>query len=157
MKRAFQLIAAILICQMAGIIGSIFTSSSIDTWYETLVFPPFRPPNWLFGPVWILLYTLMGISVYLIYTGKKKQNARKAAVTFFAAHLIVNAIWSITFFGAEEPNLSLIIIVTLLIMIIMLIRKFYPLSKTAAYLLIPYLLWVSFATYLNAGIWLLNA
>ncbi|MDA0208409.1 MAG: tryptophan-rich sensory protein [bacterium] len=157
MKKALQLITAILICQMAGIVGSIFTSPSIDAWYETLTFPPLRPPNWLFGPVWILLYTLMGISVYLIYTGKKKKKARKAAVQLFAAHLVLNAVWSIVFFGTNELWLSLLIILALTAFIIALIRSFYPLSKSAAYLLVPYLLWVSFATYLNAGIWLLNA
>ena len=150
-----KLIASIALCQMAGIIGSVFTASSIPTWYATLEKPFFNPPNWLFGPVWITLYTMMGISFYLIWHTVKSKKKDKL-IKLFLGHLVLNALWSIVFFGAQQMGVAFIVIGLLWTMIVSLIRGFAPLNKTAAWLLVPYLAWVSFATLLNAALWYLN-
>lgn len=150
-----KIIIAVMICQLAGIIGSVFTAESIPDWYQTLVKPEFTPPSWLFAPVWIALYTLMGISLYLVWERKDKKDVTPAMLVFFA-QLVLNAIWSVVFFGLQSPFCAFIIIVFLWVLIAGSIYFFYPISKTAAYLLIPYILWVSFAALLNYSIWILN-
>lgn len=151
-----QILTAIVICQSAGLIGSLFTFPNISTWYALLTKPAFSPPNWLFGPAWTLLYTLMGISVYLIWQkGNTKPKVREA-LGFFAVQLILNSTWSIILFGLHSPLLALFEILMLWTAILATIYKFYPLSKPAAYLMLPYLLWVSFAAVLNAAIVILN-
>ncbi len=155
-RNILKLILAILICHLAGFIGSLFTRPAIETWYASLNKPLFSPPNWLFAPAWLALYTLMGIASYLIWkNGFKDQKVRCATIIFYL-HLFLNAIWSIAFFGAKSPLLALIIIFILWLLILLLIKKFWPINKTASYLLIPYVLWVSFAGILNLSIWLLN-
>ncbi len=154
-KDVAKALIAIIICQLAGIIGSFFTVSSVSTWYVTLVKPEFNPPSWVFGPVWITLYTLMGISLYLVWKKKDKQDVTPALLVFFA-QLVLNAIWSIIFFGLQSPFYAFIIIVFLWVLIAGSMYFFYRISKTAAYLLIPYILWVSFAAVLNYFIWMLN-
>lgn len=156
MKSWLKLIASVVGCELVGILGSVLTISSITTWYTTLNKPPFAPPNWIFGPVWILLYLLMGISFYLIWQQGWKKKKVKTASMFFLAQLAFNFLWSPIFFGLRSPLLGLITIVVMWIFIVMTMRKFYPLSKPAFYLLAPYLLWVSFATILNAAIFVLN-
>lgn len=151
-----KLIFSILICQSAGIVGSVFTFSAIPTWYSTLIKPSFGPPNYLFGPVWTILYMLMGISLYLIWQKGLKKKEVKKAIVLFLVHLIFNTGWSIIFFGLKNIALALAEIIVLLVLIIAIIMKFYRIDKTAAYLLIPYLIWVSFATYLNYYLWILN-
>jgi benzodiazapine receptor len=150
-----KLIAAILICQLAGIIGSVFTMPVIGTWYATLNKPFFTPPNWVFGPVWITLYTLIGASLYMIWE-KGKGLIRKTAMNAFYAQLGLNTLWSFLFFGLHSPVFGLVCIVALWIKIAYTILKFYKISKNAAYLMVPYLLWVTLATALNASILLLN-
>lgn len=145
----------ILICQMAGIIGSVFTISNIPTWYAGLNKPVFNPPGWLFGPVWITLYTLMGISAYLIYRNKNKIKSEYLAIFFI--HLFFNAIWSPIFFGAHELFLSFVVIMIIWFLIVVMISKFWSLNKTASLLLTPYFFWVSFASLLNASIYILNS
>lgn len=153
----WKLIAAILVCQMAGIIGSIFTISSIPSWYSTLAKPWFTPPNWAFGPVWITLYALMGIAIYLIYETKvKDKKTKKLAITLFAIQLILNTLWSIVFFGAHNIFGGLAIIVFLWLFIAATMVKFYEINKTSYILMIPYLLWVSLATALTYWVWVLN-
>jgi len=154
-KDAATALIAIFICHLAGIIGSVFTASSVTTWYPTLVKPEFNPPSWVFGPVWLTLYTLMGISVYLVWKKKDKYNVTPALLVFFA-QLVLNAVWSIIFFGLQSPFYAFIIIAFLWVLILGSIYFFYKISKTAAYLLIPYILWVSFAAILNYSIWMLN-
>jgi tryptophan-rich sensory protein len=156
MKNVGMLLLFVIGCELVGIVGSVFTISAIPTWYAGLNKPFFSPPNWLFGPVWTLLYFLMGISIFLIW--KKGWNKKKihAAGTTFLIQLALNFVWTPVFFGLRLPLLGLVIIVALWAWIIMTIRAFYPLSKIAAGLLIPYLLWVSFATLLNGGIVFLN-
>ncbi len=151
MKKLF---GAILICELAGAIGSIFTLQSIPTWYATLIKPGFSPPNWLFGPVWILLYALMGVAAYWIYISKDKRT--KAALSIFGFQLVLNVLWSIAFFGLRSPLYGLVVIVLLWLSIVATILKFHEIDKKAGLVLIPYILWVSFALILNLFIWRLN-
>ncbi|MCX6706293.1 MAG: tryptophan-rich sensory protein [Candidatus Woesebacteria bacterium] len=151
-----RLIFAIALCQAAGIIGSLFTFSSIPTWYAALTKPSFNPPSWVFGPVWTILYTLMGISLYLILSKGLKKKEVKIAVNLFVWQLIANSLWSIIFFGMKNIPLALIEIIVLLLLVFTTIQKFYKINKTAAYLLIPYFFWGSFATFLTYSIWILN-
>lgn len=154
MYNKVKIVISIAICQFAGIIGSIFTASAVTGWYVTLEKPVFSPPNWIFAPVWIILYFLMGISLYLIWTSKTKDNRK--ALTVFGFQLILNALWSILFFGLQSPLYGLIDISFLLVGIILTILFSYKISVLAAVLLVPYLVWVSFATILNYNILLLN-
>jgi translocator protein len=153
-KDFLRLSIAIIVCLSAGFIGSFFTITSIGSWYSTLNKPIFNPPNWLFGPVWTFLYFLMGISLYLIWQNKNKT--KKTALTYFFIQLALNTLWSILFFGLQTPLLAFVEIIILWAAIFLTIRYSYKISKTAAYLLIPYLLWVSFAAILNLSIYLLN-
>ena len=153
MNKPTKLIISILLSLSAGAIGSIFTFRSIPTWYNTLNKPAFNPPNWLFGPVWTTLYILIGISVYLVWTNKKKNTT---AFIIFGTQLFLNALWSILFFGLKNPLIAFIEIILLLAAILYTIIIFYKIDKNAAYLLIPYLFWVSFASILNFSIFYLN-
>lgn len=156
MKNFIKLVGCILLCEAAGVVGSFFTVSAIPTWYAALNKPSFSPPNWIFGPVWITLYALMGIALFLVWQkGFKKPEVRQA-VELFLAHLIINVSWSVAFFGLHMPLLAFFGILLLLVFIIVLIGLFYRLRPAAAYLLIPYLVWVAFASVLNFEIWRLN-
>lgn len=156
MKDLPKLLISVLGCELVGLVGAPFTISAIPTWYAGLNKPFFAPPNYLFGPVWTLLYLMMGVSCFLIWRqgwGKKKvQTAGK----YFLAQLALNFIWSPIFFGLRAPALALIVIILMWWMILQTMKKFYPLSRLASYLLVPYLLWVTFATLLNAAIVILN-
>lgn len=146
----------IILCELAGIIGSVFTISAIPTWYETLVKPVFNPPNWIFGPVWTTLYALMGVSAYRIWRmGMKHKNVRDAIVLFLM-HLVLNAIWSPIFFGARQIPLAFVTIAIMWLTLITLMFRFEKLDKVSAVLLAPYLAWVSFAMVLNYNLWILN-
>jgi translocator protein len=149
----FRLIVSILLAQLAGIIGSLFTE--IGSWYQDLIKPSFNPPNWIFGPVWTILYLLMGISLYLVWNSKKSKE-RKIGLYFFFIQLILNSLWSILFFGLNNPLLAFIEIIILWFAILLTLIYFYRVRKAAGYLLIPYLLWVSFASILNYFILILN-
>ncbi|MBT7902758.1 tryptophan-rich sensory protein [Candidatus Woesearchaeota archaeon] len=149
-----KLISAIILCQLAGIIGSLFTANSVKTWYTTINKPIFNPPSWIFSPVWITLFILMGVSLYIIWNQGFKKN--KTEITIFGIQLILNTFWSIIFFGLKNISLAFVEIIILWIMILFTLIFFYKKSKTAAYLLIPYLLWVGFATILNLSILILN-
>ena len=144
----------VVLSQSAGGLGSVFTISSVETWYQFLSKPPLTPPDWIFGPVWGVLYTLMGIATYIIWRSKHPKRWR--AIGLFIVHLIVNTAWSIIYFGEQSILGGLVTIVLLDILIIWIIVRYRNISKAAAYLLVPYLAWVLFATYLNAGILLLN-
>lgn len=150
-----KLIISLAICQLAGVIGSVFTTPKIPNWYASLIKPTFNPPGWIFGPVWILLFILMGISLYLIWTANIKHKKTLALTTFFI-QLCLNTLWSILFFGFMSPFAALIEIVFLWIAILATIIFAHKISSTAGKLLIPYLVWVSFAMILNTGIWVLN-
>ncbi len=155
-KNILKLIASILVCQLAGMIGAVATSSAIQTWYVTLNKPFFTPPNWLFAPVWLTLYTLMGISLFLIWRQGVQDRHVKSALAIFGIQLLLNAFWSIAFFGLRSPLAGLSVILMLWIAIAATIVKFLPLSKPAGLLLVPYILWVSIAAALNLAIVLLN-
>lgn len=154
--KYLQIIFFIAISQLAGIIGSVFTSSAIPTWYASINKPVFNPPGWIFAPVWIILYTLMGIAAYLVYVKREDFSLAKTALILFFVHLVFNALWSILFFGLNNPGLAFVEIIILWLMILALIIIFYRIDQRASYLLIPYLLWVSFASVLNFAIWRLN-
>lgn len=156
MKHLPKLIASIILCEFVGLAGTPFTITAIPTWYATLNKPPFSPPNWVFGPVWTILYFLMGVSFYLIWKQGWKNKQNLLARKYFFIQLTLNFFWSVLFFGLRSPILGLINIVAMWIYIVATIKSFYPISKLASYLLIPYLLWVSFATILNLSIFLLN-
>jgi benzodiazapine receptor len=151
-----KLTASIILCQLAGLIGSLATLPSIPTWYESLKKPFFNPPNWLFGPVWTGLYILMGISLFLVWQRREGNAQFRMALTFFFVQLILNILWSLAFFGLQSPLLGLVDIVLLWIAIFLTIQRFYGISRTAAILLLPYVLWVSFAAVLNFSLWILN-
>jgi len=153
-NKYLYLIAFILACEMAGVIGSVFTSESVSTWYLTIEKPDFNPPSWVFAPVWTTLYALMGISAYLVFISGKKESFFALAV--FGLQLFLNTLWSFAFFGLQSPFLGLIIIVLLWCAILGTIYTFFKISRKAAYLLVPYILWVSFAMVLNYSIWMLN-
>lgn len=152
----FRLIISIIIPQLIGFIGTFFTSSSTNSWYESLNKPAFTPPDAVFGPVWIFLYLLMGISLYLIWNKGLKNNHVRSAIIVFAIQLLLNSLWSIVFFGLQSTILGFIVIILLWLAIIVTIRKFYPISPIAAWLLSPYLLWVTFATIINYFILVMN-
>ena len=156
MKKFISPIIFILISQAAGIVGSVFTTSKIPTWYAGLNKPFFNPPGWIFGPVWITLYTMMGVASYFVWQKRGENPLANTALIIFFVHLIFNALWSILFFGLQNPMWAFLEIIILLVMIIVLVILFYKIDKRAAYLLIPYLLWVSFASVLNFSIWRLN-
>jgi translocator protein len=154
LKKPIILAICILICLAAGFIGSIFTTSSIAGWYATIQKPSFNPPNWIFGPVWTTLYILMGVSIYLIL--QKKSKYGNTASSLFSIQLALNIFWSIIFFSFHSPFLAFIDIIILWFCILLTIIYFLKISKPASYLLIPYLLWVSFASVLNFYIMVLN-
>ena len=156
LKKILKLVVAVFICQLAGVIGSIATFPSIPTWYATLNKPAFNPPNWIFGPVWTTLFTLMGIAAYLIWQIGYQNPKVKQALKIFALQLVLNSFWSILFFGLHNPLAAFIEIIVLWIAILTTIILFHRLSKAAGWLLVPYLLWVSFAALLNLTIVVLN-
>ena len=145
----------ILLCLAVEIIGSIWTKETVATWYPTLVKPSWTPPGWLFGPVWSCLYIMIAISGWLIYR-TAHSDKRTVALTFYGGQLALNFIWSFLFFSLRSPALGLIDISLLCILIVLTIIKAWPVRPLASGLLMPYLIWVMYATSLNAGIWLLN-
>ncbi|MBU0546547.1 tryptophan-rich sensory protein [Patescibacteria group bacterium] len=155
-KKPKLLILSIVFSQLAGFVGAFATTPAIPGWYSTLIKPNFNPPSWIFGPVWTALYTLMGISLYLVWSKGFHTKNVKPAVQLFVVHLVFNSLWSIAFFGLKNIALALLIIIILWTMIAYLIKLFWKINKKASYLLIPYILWVSFATVLNYSIWILN-
>lgn len=151
-----RLIISLLLPQLAGLIGSLFTVPAITSWYAYIQRPSFSPPNWLFGPVWTILYILMGVSIYLVWQKVDKNKESKEAFKLFWIHLFFNGIWSLIFFGLRNPLLAFIDIIIIWSLIIVLMIKFWKVSRWSTYLLIPYFLWVSFASVLNLTIWYLN-
>jgi len=154
-QKIVPLIGFILVTFVAAFIGSLFTTPNIASWYSTLTKPSFAPPNWLFGPAWTILYILMAVAAFLIWQNKNNPQAKKALIFYFI-QLTLNSLWSIIFFGWHNPQLAFFEIVILWLFILLTLIKFYKIKKTAGLLLVPYLLWVSFASFLNLFIWLLN-
>jgi benzodiazapine receptor len=150
-----KLVTSVILCQIAGFLGSLFTTPAISTWYATLRKPFFTPPNWIFSPVWISLFILMGISLFFVWRRQGHPQFKKALIFFFV-QLILNVLWSLAFFGLRLPLLGFIDIILLWIAILLTIQNFLKVSKFAGVLLLPYLLWVSFATLLNFSLWIQN-
>jgi tryptophan-rich sensory protein len=155
-KSFAKLIILVLICLATGWLGSLFTRSSIPNWYTELQKPAFNPPNWVFAPVWTVLYIMMAFSAFIVVGKGLDTPAVKIALIAFVIQLILNALWTPVFFGAHLIFLALLEIILLWLAILFTIVTFYKVSISAALLLIPYLLWVTFAAVLNAALWLLN-
>ena len=151
-----KLIVSVLVAELAGAIGSLFTSTAISTWYATLVKPSFNPPNWIFAPVWTTLFVLMGIGAFFVWQKGLGKKAVRIALIIFLTQLVLNTLWSILFFGLHNPAAALVEIVFLWLAIMATIIAFYRVTPKAAYFLIPYILWVSFAGVLNFSLWHLN-
>lgn len=150
-----KLAASVLFTVGIGSLGGIFTISEIPGWYAGLQKPSFNPPNWVFGPVWSILYLMMGISCYLVWK-QSRSVVRNVALTLFVIQFLLNFCWSILFFNQHLIDAALLEIVLMWLFILLTIVWFARLSKPAAWLLVPYLCWVSFATVLTAAIWKLN-
>jgi translocator protein len=148
-------VVAIVICQAAGLIG-VLLSGDTREFYDRIEKPPLSPPPAVFGPVWTVLYALMGISLLIVWQRFRETGTGKGALALFGVQLGLNAIWSPIFFGLESPGGGLVVIGLLVIALVATMIAFQPISRTATLLLVPYLLWVLFATYLNIGIWWLN-
>jgi benzodiazapine receptor len=155
-QRVLLLVFSIGICYVAAAIGSYFTGSSVGTWYVTLVKPPVAPPGWVIGAVWTVLYLLMGIALFLVLEEDRSRPEVKLGIGLFAVQLGLNVLWSLLFFGLQSPALALVGILILWASVAATLLQFLKVSRPAAYLLVPYLAWVSFATLLNAWILVLN-
>lgn len=156
MNKILKLIISILICQGAGVVGSLFTSHKITGWYASLQKPSFNPANWVFAPVWTLLFLLMGVSLYLVWSRGLKDKKVNIAIFIFGVQLVLNIFWSILFFGLQSPLYAFCEIIILWLAILLTIISFYKVSKIAAYLLLPYIFWVGFAVVLNYFLMVLN-
>lgn len=157
MKKKLTYIAiSVTICLIIGFLSAFATQSSVNDWYISLNKPGFNPPNWIFGPVWTLLYILMGIAAGIVWAKGFYHIWVKTALYNFGFQLLFNALWSVVFFGFKNPFWALLVILVLLALILLTIKWFNVVSRTAAYLLIPYFLWVCFATILNYKIWEMN-
>lgn len=154
--RYVKLIVSLALPQIAGAIGAVLMGNAVSGWYAGLEKPLLNPPSWVFGPAWIILYLLMGVSSYLVWLKVAQNSSARKAMIVYWAHLAVNAAWTPIFFGLKSPGWAFLDIVILWLMIVSLIILFYKVSKPAAYMLAPYILWVSFAAYLNYAIWILN-
>jgi tryptophan-rich sensory protein len=147
---------AVVACEVAGGLGSLLTFPSVGTWFATLVRAPLAPPNWLFGPVWTLLYLMMGIAAGLVWSRGLKKREVRVALGIFVGQLALNVLWSGLFFGLHKLGAAFAEILTLWVAIVATILAFKKISRPAAWLLAPYLAWVTFASYLNFAIWWLN-
>ena len=156
MKNIGKLIGSVAVSLLAGGIGSIFTITNIPEWYEHLQKAPLNPPNWVFGPVWTLLYVLMGVALYLVWVAPGKKRAKMYAYLAFWGQLFLNALWSIVFFGLHSPWGGAVVIVCLFLAATLTAVLFKAFSRPAMWLLVPYVAWICFATYLNVSVAVLN-
>ena len=156
MKSYVKLIIALAIPLIVGAIAGFFTSTSVNGWFTTIHKPSFNPPDWIFAPVWTTLYILMGIAFYLVWKSNTEHKVKKVAIIFYSIQLVLNFLWSFIFFGYHQPGWALADIILLLAMILLTTLWFERISVAAAWLMVPYICWVSFATVLNYYIWKLN-
>lgn len=156
LNNTLKLVTSIIICLLAGYIGSFFTSPSIPTWYANLEKPSFNPPDWVFAPVWTALFVLMGISAYLVWHKGVQNKDVRISLFIFGVQLMLNVLWSFLFFRLQSPFYAFVEIIILWAAIALTILNFHRISRTAGLLLLPYILWVSFAAILNFFIWRLN-
>ncbi|MDT0620085.1 TspO/MBR family protein [Croceitalea vernalis] len=155
-RKVTKIVIAVIVCLLIGFLSSFATQSSVNDWYITLNKPSFNPPNWLFAPVWTILYVMMGVAAGIVWGKGFHHVWVKTALYHFGFQLLLNASWSIIFFGLKNPLAALFVILILLVLIVLTIRWFNVVSKKAAILMVPYLFWVLFATALNFKIWELN-
>ncbi|MDH4350872.1 MAG: tryptophan-rich sensory protein [Gemmatimonadota bacterium] len=151
-----RFLAFLLIPVAVGAGSGFLTVGAVREWYPSLVRPSFAPPSWVFGPVWTVLYLMMGLAAYLVWRHRAHEDRVRAALALFAGQLVLNGLWSVLFFGVRSPGLALVEIVVLWVAIAATLRAFWQINVPAGALLLPYLGWVSFATALNAGFWFLN-
>lgn len=156
MKRIGIVIGSVAISLLAGGVGSAFTVINIPGWYEHLQKSPLNPPNWVFGPVWTLLYVLMGIALYFVIVAPGKKRAKKVAYLAFSTQLLLNVLWSIVFFGMRSPWGGAAVIVCLFLAVTLTAVLFRAFSRPAFWLLVPYVAWICFAAYLNVSVAVLN-
>ena len=154
-KNIIRLVISVAIPLAVGSISGYYTTQEIGGWFATLAKPEFNPPNWLFGPVWTALYIMMGIALYLVWT-KRRDLPKTYAYGIFTVQMILNFSWSLVFFNQHQIGWALVVIAALWIAIILTIFEFAKHSKLSAWLLVPYICWVSFASLLNYAIWSLN-
>ena len=153
---AMRFFVSIILCQAAGAVGGLYTAPAIPEWYAGLTKPSFTPPDWLFGPVWTMLYLLMGVALYLVWRQGIHDRRVQVAMVLFFGQLALNVLWTVLFFGMQSPQLAFIEIILLLLVIAANARAFHRISKPAGLLLVPYMAWVCFAALLNGAIWRLN-
>ncbi len=151
-----SLAAAVVIPQAAGGIGAVATASSVKTWYQTIKKPAWNPPAWVFGPVWTSLYLMMGLASWLVWKEPRKNGDKQAALAWYGAQLGLNTLWSLIFFGGRRIGLAALEIGLLWSAIAGAAVRFYRIRPLAGLLLVPYLLWTTFAAVLNATVWRLN-
>lgn len=155
-KSIYYVSIAVFVCLLVGFLSSFATQSSVNSWYLTLNKPSFNPPNWVFAPVWTVLYILMGIAAGLVWAKGYYHLWVKTALYHFVFQLLLNALWSVVFFGLKNPFIALLIITGLNVLLLFTFKSFKVADTKAAYLLLPYMVWVGFATVLNFAIWYLN-
>lgn len=151
-----KVLICVLVVELLGNASGLVTFLSVDGWYDALQQPPGTPPNWIFGPVWLIIYAMIGIALALLWHRPTELQLKRRALKWFGFQFALNLLWTPTFFGLQRIDLALLIIVPLLLAIGLTIRAAYPVSRPAALLLLPYLLWVGYATYLNIGFLVLN-
>ncbi|HRE38766.1 MAG TPA: tryptophan-rich sensory protein [Chitinophagaceae bacterium] len=156
MSNIVKGIVAIAIPLLVGGASGFFTITGVDSWYQTINKPSWNPPNWVFGPVWTTLYIMMGIALFLVWKEDTSEELKKIAIALFSVQLILNFFWSFIFFNLQQPGWALVEIIAMWFFILLTIFAFVQVNKTAAWLLVPYISWVSFATILNYSIWQLN-
>jgi len=156
MTNPAKLVIAIAIPLAVGATSSFFTVTGVESWYQTINKPSWNPPNWIFGPVWTTLYIMMGVALFLVWKSESPQVIKKTAFILFAFQLVLNFFWSLIFFKLEKPGWAFIEIIALWLLILATIFAFARVNKTAAWLLVPYISWVSFAAILNYTIWKIN-
>jgi tryptophan-rich sensory protein len=157
-RPRLSLLIAILAVELGGASGAVATARGLASWYGTLQRPAIAPPNWVFGPVWTTLFALMGVAVWLVWRQLEPPAGRRAhaALAVFAVHFVANIGWSVAFFGLQSVTLGLGVIAVLLALILLTVWTFDRVDRRAALLLLPYLLWTTFAAYLNYRFWVLN-
>ncbi|HMT74632.1 MAG TPA: tryptophan-rich sensory protein [Chitinophagaceae bacterium] len=156
MNNTLKLIIAVALPLVVGGLSGFFTVTGVESWYQTINKPSWNPPNWIFGPVWTTLYILMGISLFLVWKDDAAGSVKKYALLLFAAQLLLNFFWSFIFFSQQQPGWAFAEIVLLWLLIVLTIFAFARINNLAAWLLVPYISWVSFAAILNFTIWQLN-
>lgn len=155
-NETMKLIISVSFCFLALFLGSLFTYPNIDTYYAKLVKPSFTPPSWLFSPVWVTLFTLMGISLFLVWRAQKEPGLIRKGLVIFVIQVLLNVLWSFLFFGLRSPIAGFVDIVLLIVAVLLTIAIFWRISKISAVLLVPYIFWLIFAAILNFAILVLN-